>query len=402
MRPVRLFSWQLYTQQNYGDAILAEAIRYLFHAYGNRRCFRIDNGTDNRYPIGPRLIEFANTFDAGIIAGGGLIIPRNPTTSGWAFNSTVANARRLKRTIVFALGYNLYRRHDGLLPIFTRHFEAILENSPFVGLRDETSIDVVKELVDRRFHDRIVFQPCPTTFLPRLVEELDGSTWPARAKRVTFQISFEVENDNDRIASEVLDACRRLRTRGWVIELASFYAKPDLPIVEYLRSNGFTDFDLVEMNTEGRDMLKGPRHFADVPIVVASRGHGTMVPFGAGSLVIPVNVAPKVEQFARDVGISDRVIDIDDADLATTIVSSVERAHDEYDETQRGFQRHRERFYELSLDNLGRIHHAITGRVPGDPEVVPLTDFEVALSTRLHSKCVMLEGATRGPGARRA
>ena len=80
MQRARLFSWQLYTHQNYGDALLAEAIRYLFHSFGQRQCFRIENGADNRYTVGPRMIELANRYDAGIIAGGGLILPRNENT----------------------------------------------------------------------------------------------------------------------------------------------------------------------------------------------------------------------------------------------------------------------------------------------------------------------------------
>ena len=396
MRRVRLFSWQLYTHQNYGDAILAEAIRYLFHSFGQRQYFRIEDGADNRYMLGPRMIEYANGFDAGIIAGGGLIIPRNLTTSGWAFNSTVENARKLRRTIVFALGFNLYRRHTSLPPIFKEHFESILENAPFVGLRNHTSIEKLKEIVDSRFHDRIVFQPCPTTFIRHLVEGYDTTSWPPLSKKVTLQVTFEAEVDKDRFAEQVLRACQALVAQGYEVEIASFFAKFDMPMVEYLREHEFDDFTFVEMNTEGRDLLKGPTHFSSVPIVISSRGHGAMVPFGAGSAVIPMNMAPKVEYFAKEVGLSEHVLDVDDPDLATSMVRAVERYTSDYESIQQQLQNHRQRFYEVSLDNLSRIYFDLTGDMTAERNCLPLNEFEVFLSSRLHSKCVKLEGVTRG------
>lgn len=399
----RLFSWQLYTQSNYGDAILAEAVRYLFHSFGSRRYFRIADGVDSRYPIGPRLVQRANTFDAGLIAGGGIIIPRNHELSGWGFRSSVATARAMRRTIVFAVGFNMYDNLGTLAPVFKEHFEAVIENSPFVGLRNHGSIDRIKEIVDPRFHDRIVFQPCPTTFVRHLVDGAgDPRAVPARGKRVTLQVTRSPSEKGERLGEHVLHACRRLRAAGYEIELASFFARFDTAIPDYLRAHGFEDFAFVEMNTEGQDILLGPRHFATVPVVVSTRGHGAMVPFGAGSLVVPVDTSPKMAYFAREVGIEDLLIDADDPDLGARIVANVERCHDEYDARQARAAAERERLYQVSLENLSRIYHALTGEVPAERECLPLNELEVWLSSRLHSKTMLLEGRTRGEAAQAA
>ncbi|MEN5075972.1 polysaccharide pyruvyl transferase family protein [Isoptericola cucumis] len=399
--PARLFSWQYYTHQNYGDALLAEAVRYLFHSFGAGKYFRVADGADSRYPIGPRLVEKANTFDAGLIAGGGVIIPRNHDLSGWAFRSDVATARKLRRTIVFGIGFNLYRNHQGLAPVFKEHFEAVIENSPFVGMRNHGSIERLKEVVDKRFHDRIVFQPCPTTFLRHLVDGAgDPAAVPERGRRVTLQVTRSPAEKDDRVAQQVLEACRALRAAGYEIELASFFAKFDTPVVDHLRAHGFDDFTFVEMNTEGRDMLRGPRYFSQVPIVVSTRGHGAMVPFGAGSLVVPIDNSPKMVYFAREVGIQDLLIDVDDPDLGARIVANVERCHDEYDALQERARKERERLYGVSLENLARIYRSLTGETPAESECVPLGELEVWLSARLHAKTMQLEGRSRGDGAR--
>jgi polysaccharide pyruvyl transferase WcaK-like protein len=398
--PARLFSWQYYTHNNYGDALLAEAVRYLFHSFGGRRYFRVEDGADSRYPVGRGLVEKANTFDAGLIAGGGVIIPRNHDLSGWAFTSSVATARRMRRTIVFAVGFNLYRNHTGLAPVFKEHFEAVIEGSPFVGLRNHDSIERLKEIVDPRFHDRIVFQPCPTTFLRHLVDGAgDPMSVPARSRRVTLQVTRSPSEKDDRVAEQVLQACRALKTAGYEIELASFFATFDTAVPDYLRAHGFDDFTFVEMNTDGEDMLRGPRHFSQVPVTVATRGHGAMVPFGAGSLVVPVDTAPKMVYFAREVGIDDLLIDVDDPDLGARIVANVERCYDEYDVMQDRAAKERERLYDVTLENLSGIYHALTGEMPDERECLPLGELEVWLSGRLHLKTMLFEGRTRGGGA---
>ncbi|SKC36179.1 polysaccharide pyruvyl transferase family protein [Krasilnikoviella flava] len=401
--PARLFSWQYYTHNNYGDALLAEAVRYLFHSFGGQRYFRVEDGADSRYPVGPRLVDKANSFDAGLIAGGGVIIPRNHDLSGWAFRSSVAQARRMRRTIVFAVGFNLYRNHRGLAPKFKEHFEAVIEGSPFVGMRNHGSIERLKEVVDPRFHDRIVFQPCPTTFLRHLVDGAGSpDAVPGRSRRVTLQITRSPSEKDDRVADQVLQACRSLRAAGYEIELASFFAKFDTPVVDHLRAHGFDDFTFVEMNTQGRDMLSGPRYFSQVPIVVSTRGHGAMVPFGAGSLVVPIDNSPKMVYFAREVGIEDLLIDVDDPDLGARIVAHVERCHDDYDAMQDRARKERERLYEVSLENLSRIYRSLTGQAPSERECLPLGDLEVWLSSRLHAKTMAFEGKTRGEAAQAA
>ena len=400
VQPARLFSWQLYTHNNYGDALLAEAIRYLFHSFGGRRYFRIEDGADNRFTIGPRLVAKANTFDAGLIAGGGIIIPRNHELSGWGFKSSVATARAMRRTIVFAVGFNLYRNHTGLAPVFKEHFEAVIRDSPFVGLRNHGSIDRIKEIVDPRLHHKIVFQPCPTTFLRHLVDGAgDPHAVPGNARKVTLQVTRSPSEKDDRVAEQVLQACRTLKAAGYEIELASFFAKFDTAVPEYLRAHGFDDFTFVEMNTDGRDMLSGPRYFSQVPVVVSTRGHGAMVPFGAGSLVVPIDNSPKMVYFAREVGIDDLLIDVDDPDLGARIVANVERCHDEYTARQEHATRERERLYDVSLENLARIYHALTGEMPDERECLPLGELEVWLSSRLHAKTMLFEGRTRGPAA---
>jgi hypothetical protein len=123
------------------------------------------------------------------------------------------------------------------------------------------------------------------------------------------------------------------------------------------------------------------------------------VPFGAGSLVVPIDNSPKMVYFAREVGIDDLLIDVDDPDLGARIVANVERCHDEYDVMQDRAAKERERLYDVTLENLARIYHALTGEMPDERECLPLGELEVWLSSRLHAKTMLFEGRTRGEGA---
>ncbi|MFN3259329.1 MAG: polysaccharide pyruvyl transferase family protein [Pikeienuella sp.] len=395
---LKLFSWQFYTFRNYGDLILDEAVRYLFHSFGQRKYFRLTDGADLRYPIGPRLVEHANKFDARLVAGGGLLYPRNHETSGWTFNCSTRLMRKMERTVIFAVGYNVYKRNNTFSKVFKENFEALLERTVFTGLRNNGSIEKVKESVDKRFHSNIYLQPCPTTFIRHLVAEFDPERVPAKAKKVVLQITLGGSDpDSERISRNVLAACLDLRRRGYEISIASFFDIFDEKIVNYLRNNGFDDFSYVKMDTGGQDVLKGPRYFSGQPLVVSTRGHGAMVPFGSGSAVIPVNVAPKVVYFANDSGLGDHVVDIESKTLSADLVSKVEQFYSQYEEIQEVSQSKRREFYEITLENLSRIYFTLTGEAVKEKECLPLSELEVFLSGRLHAKTVKLEGVTRNP-----
>lgn len=394
----KIFSWQYYTHANYGDFILANAVRFLFSTFGRRQYFSVMDGADSRYPIGPRMIEHANKFDAGVIAGGGIIIPRNHELSGWAFRCSTKMIRHLKKTVVFAVGYNLYRNHAGLSPVFKENFEALSENSPFIGLRNTGSIERMKDILDKKYHHKVFLQPCPTTFISRLVDSMDPYAIPQKRKKVALQISLmKADTDVEGVSKEILTVCQGLRNRGFSIDLVSFFNKFDSQIVTYLKNHDFHDFTVVDLDSGGMDVLKGPRYFSDIPITVSTRGHGAMVPLGAGSLFIPINIAPKVVYFANDCGLGDHIVDVDAPDISQSILDKVDHFYASYEELQRSLQEKRNYFYELTLENLSRIYFDITGEHVKERDCMPLNEMEVFLSERLHAKCVKLEGVTRNP-----
>lgn len=398
MRQLRLFTWQNFMYTNYGDTLLSQSVRYLFDSFGSRRYFRVFDGADSRYRIGPAIAERANSFDAAVLAGGGQIIPRNLESSGWAFNSSLEMAGQLRRTIVFGIGFNLYGQHKTVPARFKPHFEALVEDSPFIGLRNHGSIERLKEVIDPRYHGRIRFQPCPTTMIRHLVEGFAPHDVPARERRVAVQITLSNHNlDDDVFSGKVLSALRTLRERGYRIEVVSFFDRFDAPFADYLRAHDFTDFDFLSLNTRGEDVLNGPRYYSTVPVTIASRGHGAMVPFGAGSIVIPVNVAPKIEFFAQSAGLADLLVDPRAADLADALVRNVEDAYARYDELQKQQQAQREWFYEVTLENLSVIYHSLTGEMPRERDCLPLNEFEVFLAGRLHDKTGRLDSKNRRP-----
>ena len=397
MRRLKLFSWQFYTHGNYGDTVLAEAVHYLFHGFAKGSAYRFEDGADLRYPIGSALVARANALDAGVLCGGGPILPRNLDVSGWTFNATRAVVSQMRRSIVFGVGYNYYAQHKEVPALFKANFEALIENSPFVGMRNHGSIERIKEVVDRKYHSRIHFQPCPTTFLRELVDEFDAHAVPSREKRVALQISlFAGNTDVETVKGQVTQAVQSLRATGFSVELLSFMDKIDTEIASYLAESGVNDLRVTSFNTQGNDVLLGTRVAATLPITVATRGHGAMVPFGAGSTVIPINLAPKLAYFAADANIAQSMIDPSHPNLGDEIVRKVTDAYERLAELQADAAAHRQRFYEVSIDNLSRIYHSLTGVTIADRELRPLSEFEVEMSAMRHRARTRLEQVTRG------
>ncbi|MFC7877365.1 polysaccharide pyruvyl transferase family protein [Isoptericola sp. NPDC057391] len=401
-RRLRLFHFDIKTYGNYGDTLLFEAVRQTFEGFAGGACFEVAGSRPLRDPVGPRLVDHINeNYDAVVVGGGGLFLrDTNPNArSGWQWNISLEQLRRLEVPIVvFAVGNNRFIDQADFAEPFREHLNLTLDKSVFFGLRNHGSVRTIREYVD---HDpeRVEYQPCPTTISSYLFPDLyrdrldgragaDGDGRVLAVESIIGKRQTAAGFDRDRIYADQADVLARLRGEGW--ELVGVpHARADMLFHEVLRERGLVDSERVLWGS--RDVLfRGVEELSDLPVILGTRGHAQMVPFGMGSIPLSLYVHHKTRYFATDLGHPEWALDpradTFTDDLYATIHDVTERRVElraELAETRRGL-------YDTTLANLATIYERLTG-VAVAPSFTPLTPKERRLAARTYD--VSLEKA---------
>jgi len=392
---VRLFHFDIKTYGNYGDTLLFEAVRETFEGFAGGACFEVTGSAPLRDPVGPRLVDFINAhFDAVVVGGGGLFLRDTNANarSGWQWNISLEQLRRLEvPLIVFAVGNNRFIGQEDFAEPFREHVNLTLDRSVFFGLRNHGSVRTIREYVD---HDpeRVVYQPCPTTISSYLFpdlyrEHLDGRAGPDGDGRVLAVESIvgrrqeAVGFDRERIYADQADVLARLRREGW--ELVGVpHARADMGFHELLRERGLVDSERVLWGS--RDVLfRGVAELADLPVVLGTRGHAQMVPFGMGAVPLSLAVHHKTGYFASDLGHPEWVLDPRADAFTDDLYATVHDVTERRVELRAEIAATRRRLYDTTLDNLATIYERLTG-VTVTPSFTPLTPKERRLAARTY------------------
>ncbi|MFD6176427.1 MULTISPECIES: polysaccharide pyruvyl transferase family protein [unclassified Isoptericola] len=393
-RRLRLFHFDIKTYGNYGDTLLFEAVRETFEGFAGGACFEVAGSRSLRDPVGPKLVDHINEhFDAVVVGGGGLFLRDTNANarSGWQWNISLEQLRRLKVPIVvFAVGNNRFIDQEDFAEPFREHLNLTLDKSVFFGLRNHGSVRTIREYVD---HDpeRVEYQPCPTTISSILFPDLYRERLEVGDGRVLAVESIVGKRqvaagfDPGRIYADQADVLARLRGEGWRL-VSVPHARADMRFHDLLAERGLVDSERVLWGR--RDVLfQGLEAFADLPVILGTRGHAQMVPFGMGTVPLSLHVHHKTRYFATDIGHAEWALDPRAAtftdDLYRTVHDVTERQGELRDElavTRRGL-------YDATLVNLATIYERLTG-VAVAPSFTPLTPKERRLAARTYDAAV--------------
>ncbi|WP_151525841.1 polysaccharide pyruvyl transferase family protein [Serinicoccus kebangsaanensis] len=413
MKRLRLFHFDIKTYGNYGDTLLFEAVRETFEGFGGGAYFEVAGSRPLRDPVGPKVMDRINSeFDAVVVGGGGLFLrDTNPNSrSGWQWNISLPMLRRLKiPLVVFAVGNNRFIGQEDFGPPFHEHLNLTLDKSVFVGLRNHGSVESIRDYVT---HDpeRVEYQPCPTTLASYLYPDLFRPSIENRrvigAESIIGKRQKAVGFDADAIYRDQVAALSRLSAEGWSV-WSYPHARADMTFHERLGEAGLVDREHILWGSS--DVLfQGVQAFADLPVILGTRGHAQMVPFGMGSVPLSLHVHHKTRYFATDIGHPEWAIDPRADDFQQVLYRTVREVHENGPELREELAGVRGRFFDLTLDNLATIYERITGvRPPASFE--PLTPrarrqadqlyHETFERTRLEEKLQAVRDASGGtPG----
>lgn len=372
MTRVRLFHFDIPTWGNYGDKALFPLVRDLFTGFGGGQAFEFAGAAPLRREVGFELVERINaTADAVVVGGGGLFLQdTNPNAnSGWQWNISRAALDRLEVPIVvFAVGDNRFPGQPAFSDLFVDHVSAMAEKSVFFGLRNHGSMASMADTLPDAAAAKIEFQPCPTA-LGRLIYA-GAQAEVAGQRRLAVQMLVQHRQraagyDAEAIHREVIAAVGQLAADGWQIVSTPFH--PDDRA--FARALAKAVPEVVERRLYGPDVdfRAGYELFASTPLVVGGRGHAQLIPFGAGSIPISLDLHNKLRYFASDVGHPELTLAAGPQGLRERIVESATAAWQQREALQTDLAAVQREWMEISETNLAGIYQALAGRpAPGE------------------------------------
>jgi polysaccharide pyruvyl transferase WcaK-like protein len=291
----------MYTRGNAGDSLLPRTVRDVVdgsysHNWKGVHAHRAVNGS---------LLNELNAMDGIVIGGGGLFLrDTNPNNmSGWQWSCSLDALRRIEvPVVVFAVGYNRFREQPDFNPVFGKHLRLLAKKSVYFGLRNTGSIDAVKSYLPVELHEKIRFQPCPTTLCKILYPDLCASPREEDRPLVVLNCAFDRISLRlgERTEQILVQLAQTLKTLSESCRIGYYsHTKSDRQMLPYLRR--------ADVPFAARDLFDTPAQevmtaYTLPDLVLGMRGHSQMIPFGCGTPIISLISHDKIKWFLDDIG----------------------------------------------------------------------------------------------------
>jgi polysaccharide pyruvyl transferase WcaK-like protein len=339
--------------ENAGDTVLSKCVRDSF------RLLPADSWLLRKVTaaVTPRLIDEINRGPFLLIGGGGLLLPdSNPNSkSGWQWAVSAQELEQIKvPIIVYAIGYNYF---PGQKPndLFIQSLIRIVEKSIFFGLRNQGSINAVKQLIPEHLHHKIRHQPCPTTLVRYFEPQLP-------AKTVTKNVAINVAYDRykNRFGADVytiLDqmalAMKSLQDQGYNIFNAC-HLKDDSKFELSLDRRGVR-YQSVQLQFAVPSEVYA--FYNNMELVMGLRGHAQMIPFGVNCKIISLGSHNKLRYFLEDIEAADWFVDLktDPESISERILATFDAIQNHSEQTRNRLKQAQEQLYQTTVQNMQEI-----------------------------------------------
>ncbi|MGW1541174.1 glycosyltransferase [Streptomyces sp. NPDC002309] len=311
-------------QGNAGDKLLPESVRLAFDADTTGRRW---HSVHAHRLFDEAALERVNARRGMVIGGGGLFIPDTMPNgnSAWQWNVPDELLKRIDVPIaVYAVGFNAFDGQSYRAQRFRESLRLLVEKSAFFGLRNHGSIEKVRAMIPAHLHDRVRFQPCPTTVTRQLV-----AGWQDPVKRddtILINAAYDratlrFGHDYGYFLAQMAKAVRELGDLGEVQCVA--HSLDDERIAFDLRREHGISMPVIPMYDFENDEIR--ELYARTRLVIGMRGHAGMIPFGCGTPIISLISHPKMAYFLRDIERPEWGVSVHDRNLAEVLV---ERSRD--------------------------------------------------------------------------
>ncbi|WP_042165398.1 glycosyltransferase [Streptomyces sp. NBRC 110035] len=305
-------------QGNAGDKLLPETVRL---GFGPDTTSRRWHSVHAHRLFDEAALERVNARRGLVIGGGGLFIPDTMPNgnSAWQWNVPDEHLRAIDAPImVYAVGFNAFDGQSYRAGRFRESLRLLVEKSSFFGLRNHGSIAKVRAMLPDHLHDKVRFQPCPTTVSRQLVP---GWTDPAeREDTVLLNAAYDraglrFGHDYGHFLAEIAKAVRGIGAHTEVRCVA--HSLDDERIAFDLRREHGISLPVIPMYDFDNDGIRDL--YAKTRLVIGMRGHAGMIPFGVGTPIISLISHPKMAYFLADIERPEWGVSVHDRNLGAVL-----------------------------------------------------------------------------------
>ncbi|MBM7437209.1 polysaccharide pyruvyl transferase family protein [Streptomyces sp. HB132] len=357
-------------QENAGDKVLPEAVRM---------CFGPDTGparwherSVHRLVDEPGLEEL-NARRGIVVGGGGLFLPDTApnSNSGWQWNIPGDVLARITAPLaVFAVGYNVFDGQRYRRERFAASLRALVEKSAFFGLRNQGSVDRVRELLPAELRERVRYQPCPTTVARHLDPGPDDDA--LRDDTVLVNCAYDraglrFGHDYGHFLAETAAAVRAVGERAEVRYAAHMPA--DEKFVHDLRREHGIALPVEPLYLFSNDRIR--ELYRRTRLVIGMRGHAGMIPFGCGTPIISLVSHPKLAYFLSDIDRPDWGVSVHDRSLGARLAERAAAVLDDHRAAVADVHGRQEHLWSVTRANLAELRDlfGLPDPLPGGPRV---------------------------------
>ncbi|MFJ9032264.1 polysaccharide pyruvyl transferase family protein [Streptomyces sp. NPDC102274] len=361
-------------QGNAGDKLLPESVRLTFGPdTGPRRWHSIHA----HRLFDEAALERVNARRGLVIGGGGLFIPDTAPNgnSAWQWNVPDALLDRIDVPVmVYAVGFNAFDGQSYRRERFNAALRRLVERSAFFGLRNHGSIEKVRALLPAELHEKVRFQPCPTTVTRQLVE---GWTDPAhRENTILINAAYDraglrFGHDYGHFLAELAKAIRVLGGHAEVKCVA--HSLDDERIAFDLRREHGISLPVIPMYDSGNDEIRGV--YARTKLVIGMRGHAGMIPFGCGTPIISLISHPKMAYFLSDIERPEWGVSVHDKNLGAVLAERALGLLDDHAASVTDVHGRQRELWKVTQENAAELRAILgttTGTTTGTPAGSPV------------------------------
>ncbi|MFF4573486.1 glycosyltransferase [Streptomyces sp. NPDC001410] len=347
-------------QGNAGDKLLPESVRL---AFGPDFTSRRWHSVHAHRLFDKAALERVNARRGLVIGGGGLFIPDTMPNgnSAWQWNVPDEHLRAIDVPIVvFAVGFNAFDGQSYRAQRFNESLRLLVEKASFFGLRNHGSIAKVRSLLPPELHDKVVFQPCPTTVMRQLVP---GWSDPLhREDTVLLNAAYDraglrFGHDYGHFLAEIAKAVRGIGAHTEVRCVA--HSLDDERIAFDLRREHGISLPVIPMYDFSNDEIR--ETYAKTRLVIGMRGHAGMIPFGVGTPIISLISHPKMAYFLSDIERPEWGVSVHERNLGAVLTERALDILDHHSRTVADVHDRQELLWKATQENATRIR-TILGR----------------------------------------
>lgn len=345
-------------QGNAGDKLLPETVRL---GFGPDTTSRRWHSVHAHRLFDAAALERVNARRGLVIGGGGLFIPDTMPNgnSAWQWNVPDEHLRAIDVPImVYAVGFNAFDGQSYRATRFNESLRLLVEKAAFFGLRNHGSIAKVRALLPPELHDKVVFQPCPTTVSRQLIAGWSDPLY--RDDTVMLNAAYDraglrFGHDYGHFLGQMAEAVRRIGAHTEVKCVA--HSLDDERIAFDLRREHGISLPVIPMYDFSNDEIR--ETYAKARLVIGMRGHAGMIPFGVGTPIISLISHPKMAYFLNDIERPEWGVSVHERDLGAVLTERALHMLDNHSRTVADVHDRQELLWKVTQENAARIQQIL-------------------------------------------